>query len=78
MICLSKSYLDSTTSSGNTDLHILDCSYFRIKHPNKKGISVLIYYKSVLPKKKIETISLPESVYYKLKLKRKIWRFLSF
>ena len=41
-------------------------------------MGVFICYKSALPKKKTEIIFLPESICFKLKCKRKIWRFLSF
>ena len=75
----SESYLYSFISSDIVNLHIPDYSCFRFEHPsNKKSMAFLIYYKSALPKSKIETIFLPEFTSVKLKPARKIWRFLSF
>ena len=50
MICLSKSYLDSSVYSDNDNLYIKDYKFVRVNHPgNVKRDGVWVYFKETLP-----------------------------
>ena len=78
IICISETYLDSSTPSDDSNLEISGYTLVRSDHPsnNKRG-GVCIYYKSFLPLRILNVQYLQESICFELKIGDKTCNFLS-
>ena len=78
IICISETYLDSSTPSVDSNLEIYGYTFVRSDHPsnNKRG-GVCIYYKSFLPLRILNVQYLQESKCSELKISEKTCNFLS-
>ena len=77
-ICLSETYLDSSTTSDDDNLAISGYNLIRSDHPsnNKRG-GVCIYYKSILPLRVLGIQYLQECINFELNIGGKICNFIS-
>ena len=68
IICISETYLDSSTPAVDSNLEIYGYTFVRSDHPsnNKRG-SVCIYYKSFLPLRILNVQYLQEPICFELK-----------
>ena len=78
IICISKTYLDTSIKSHNGNLEILGYNLIRSDHPSRgqRG-GVCIYYKSALPLGVLHIYCLQESISLKLKIGDKLCSFIS-
>ena len=80
IICLSETYLDSSTTSDDDNLAVLKYNLIRIDHPsnNKRG-GVCIYYKNFLPLRVLSIQYLQECICknFELNIGGKICNFIS-
>ena len=78
IICISETYLDSSTPSDDSNLEISGYTLVRSDHPsnNKRG-DVCSYYKSYLPLRILNVQYLQESIRFELKIDDKTYNFLS-
>ena len=78
VICLSETYLDSSTTSDDDNLAISGYNLIRSDHPfkNKRG-GVCIYYKKVLPLLVLSIQYLQECINFELNIGGKICNFIS-
>ena len=78
IICLSETYLDSSTSSGDDNLAISEYNLMCSDHPsnNKRG-GVCIYYKNFLPLRVLSIEYLQECINFELNIVGKICNFIS-
>ena len=77
IICLSKTYLDSSVLVDDDNFQIPGYSSVRVDHPsNMKRGGVLIYYKNFLPIKLIDVKYLHECLNFELKIGGKICLFI--
>ena len=78
IICLSETYLDSSTTSDDDNLAISGYNLIRSDHPsnNKRG-GVCIYYKNFLPLRLLNIQYLQECINFKLNIGGKMCNFLS-
>ena len=76
IICLSETYLDSSTTSDDDNLAISGYNLIRSDHPsnNKRG-GVCIYYKNFLPLRVLGIQYLQECINFKLNIGGKICKF---
>ena len=78
IICLSETYLDSTTSSDDDNLAILEYNLMRSDHPsNNKHGGVCICYKNFLPLRVLSIEYLQECINFELNIVGKICNFIS-
>ena len=78
IICLSETYLDSTTPNDDDKLQILGYTFIRSDHPsNAKRDGVCICYKSSLPLRVINIGYLHECLSFELQIGDKICNFLA-
>ena len=78
IICLSETYLDSTTSSDDDNLAILEYNLMRSDHPsNNKHGGVCICYKHFLPLRVLSIEYLQECINFELNIVGKIRNFIS-
>ena len=79
IICLSETYLDSSTTSDDDNLAISGYNLIRSDHPsdNKRG-GVCIYYKNVLPLRVVSVQYLQECINFELNIGGKICNFYFF
>ena len=65
IICISRTYLDTSITSDDDNLEILGYKFIRSDHPSssKRG-GVCIYYKSVLPLGILDIYYLQESIFF--------------
>ena len=78
IICLSETYLDSSTTSDDDNLAILGYNLIRSDHPsNNKGGGVCIYYKNFLPLHVLGIQYLHECINFELNIGGKICSFIS-
>ena len=77
IICLSETYLDSSTTSDDDNLAISGYNLIRSDHPsnNKRG-GVCIYYKNFLPLRVFSIQYLQECVNFELNIGGKICNFI--
>ena len=76
IICLSETYLDSTTPNDDDKLQILGYTFIRSDHPsNAKRGGVCICYKSSLPLRVINIGYLHECLSFELQIANKICNF---
>ena len=77
IICLSETYLKSTTDINDGDLKIPGYIMYRVDHPSdvKRG-GVCIYYKTMLPLKVLTTNFLWECINFEVSIGNKICRFI--
>ena len=77
IICLSETYLDSSTTSDDNNLAISGYNLIRSDHPfnNKRGVS--IYYKNFLPLRVLSIQYLQEYINFELNIGGKICNFIS-
>ena len=67
IICISKTYLDTSITSDNSNLEILGYNLIRSDHPsNSKRGGVCIYHKSALPLRVLNIYYLQESINFEL------------
>ena len=72
IICLSKTYLDSSISSDNDNLELPGYNLVRTDNPtNTKRGDVCIYYHNSLPLKVIDIQHLNESINFKIRISGK-------
>ena len=78
IICLSETYLDSSTTSDDDNLAISGYNLIRSDHPsnNKRG-GVCIYYKNFLPLRVLGIQYLQECINFELNIGGKICNFIS-
>ena len=78
IICLSETYLDSSTTSDDDNLAISGYNLIRSNHPsnNKRG-GVCIYYKNFLPLRVLSIQYLQEYINFELNIGGKICNFIS-
>ena len=78
IICLSETYLDSSTTSDDDDLTISGYNLIRPDYPsnNKRG-GVCIYYKNLLPLRVLSIQYLQECTNFELNISGKICNFIS-
>ena len=78
IICLSETYLDSSTTSDDDNLAISGYNLIRSDHPsnNKRG-GVCIYYKNFLPLRVLGIQYLQECINFELNIGGKICSFIS-
>ena len=78
IICLSETYLDSSTTSDDDDLAISGYNLIRFDHPsNNKCGGICIYYKNFLPLQVLSIQYLQECINFELNIGGKICNFLS-
>ena len=77
IICLSETYLTSTTDINNGNLKIPGYIMYRVDHRSdvKRG-GVCIYYKTMLPLKVLSTNFLQECINFEVSIGKKICRFI--
>ena len=77
VICLSETYLTSTTDISDGNLKIPGYIMYRVDHPSdvKRG-GVCIYYKTMLPLKILSTNFLQECINFEVCIGNKICRFI--
>ena len=77
VICLSETYLTSTTDISDGNLKISGYIMYRVDHPSdvKRG-GVCIYYKTMLPLKVLSTNFLQECINFEVCIGNKICRFI--
>ena len=79
IICISKTYLDTSITSDDGNLDILGYDLIRSDHPfNGKRGGVCIYYKSGLPLRVLNIYYLQECISFELKIGDKLCNFISF
>ena len=76
IICISETYLDSSTPSDDNNLEISGYTLVRSDHPSNNRGSVCIYYKSSLPLRILIVQYLQESICFELKIRGKTCNFL--
>ena len=77
ILCLSKTYLDSSTRPDDENLEIAGCDIARADHPtNTKRGGVCIYYKKCLPLRVLNIVFLNECMNFKLRTGDKICNFV--
>ena len=79
IICVSETYLDSSTLTDDSNLEISGYTLVHSDHPsdNKRGGGGCIYYKNVLPLRILNVQYLQESICFELKIANKSCNFLS-
>ena len=78
IICLSETYLDSSTVLGDDSLEILGYNLVRCDHfTNTKRGGVCVYYKSYLPLKFLDIKHLQECLNIQFSIEEKICRLIS-
>ena len=77
IICLSETYLTSTTDTNDENLKIPGYVMYRVYHPSdvKRG-GVCIYYKTMLPLKVLSTNFLQECINFEVSIRNKKCRFI--
>ena len=77
IICLSETYLDSSTRPDDENLEIARYDIARADHPtnNKRG-GVCIYYKKFLPLRVLNIVFLNECINFELKIGDKTCNFI--
>ena len=77
LICLSETYLTSTTNISDENLKIPGYIMYRVDHPSdvKRG-EVCIYYKTMLPSKVLSTNFLQEYINFEVSVGNKKCRFI--
>ena len=77
IICLSETYLTSTTDINDENLKIPGYIMYRADHPSdvKRG-GVCIYYKTMLPLKVLSTNVLQECINFEVSIGKKKCRFI--
>ena len=77
IICISKTYLDTSITSDDGNLEILGYNLIRSDHPfNGKRAGVCIYYKSGLPLRVLNIYYLQECISFELKIGDKLCNFI--
>ena len=78
IICISRTYLDTSITSDDDNLEILGYKLMRsdIKSNSNRG-GVSIYYKSALPLRVLDIYYLQESICFELKIGDKLCNFIS-
>ena len=78
IICVSETYLHSSTTSDDDDLTISGYNLIRSEHPskNKRG-GICIYYKNFLPLRVLSIQYLQECINFELNIGGKICNFIS-
>ena len=78
IICISETYLDSSTSPDDNNLEISGYNLIRSDHPsNKKGGGICIYYKHFLPLRILNVQYLQECINFEMKIGDKVCNFIS-
>ena len=78
IICISKSCLNSGTSSSDYNLNIPGYNMYRADHPSgSRREGVCIYYKESLPIKMLTINYLQQCIYFDLKIGSKLCTILS-
>ena len=78
IICISETYLESSTPSDDNNLEISEYTLVRSDHPSKnKRSGVCIYYKNFLPFRIVNVQYLQESICFELNIGDKTCNFLS-
>ena len=79
IICLSETYLTSTTDINDENLKIPGYIMYRVDHPSDvKGGGVCIYCKTMLPLEVSSTNFLQECINFKVSIGNKKCRFIHF
>ena len=78
IICISETYLDSSTSPDDNNLEISGYNFIRSDHPsnNKRG-GICIYYKHFLPLRILNVQYLQECINFEMKIGDKVCNFIS-
>ena len=78
IICISKTYLDSSTSPDDNNLEISGYNFIRSDHPsnNKRG-GICINYKHFLPLRILNVQYLQECINFEMKVGDKVCNFIS-
>ena len=78
LICLSETYLDSSTTSDDDNLEISRYNLIHSDHSfNNTRSDVCIYYKTFLPLRVLSVQYLEECINFELNIGGKIWNFIS-
>ena len=78
VVCISETYLDSSTAYDDSNLEIAGYNLIRSDHPsNKKRGGVCIYYKNSLPLRVLSIHYLQECINFELKIGDKLCNFIS-
>ena len=79
IICLSETYLDSSTTSDDDNLVISGYNLIRSNHPpNNKGGDICIYCKNFLPLRVLSIQYFQECINFVLNIGGKLCNFISF
>ena len=78
IICISETYLDFSTSPGDSNLEKSGFTLIRSDHPsNKKRGGICIYYKHFLPLRILNVQYLQECINFEMKIGDKVCNFIS-
>ena len=78
IVCISETYLDSSTAYDDGNLEIAGYNLIRSDHPsNKKRDGVCIYYKNSLPLRVLSIHYLQECINFELKIGDKLCNSIS-
>ena len=77
IICLSETYLDSSTTSDDDNLAISGYNLIHSDYPSNKRGGACIYYKNFLPLRIVGIQYLQECINFKLNIRGKICNFIS-